>query len=140
VDESRLSEARVKLYVHTRSNAFKTVEEYVTLGHRIQNQETEEYLAALRKIWHLFIQEPQGIPGDDFEKDINYSSMLCQKLYFSIELQPGKKEPKVKTYAPTWNYVRSEQETIENYEEIFRLCNHPWGEEGKYKSIFTDAL
>ncbi|OAA34867.1 P450 monooxygenase [Metarhizium rileyi] len=140
VDEAHLSEARVKLYIHTRSNSFNTVRKYVTLGGIINDEETKTYLDKLHPIWHLLLQQPEGPVDDDFEKPINDSSMLCQKLYFSFELQPGKDFPNVKTYLPTWNYVRSDEETIQNYEEIFRLCGHPWGEEGVYKKIFTDAF
>ncbi|KAI1121485.1 tryptophan dimethylallyltransferase-domain-containing protein [Nemania abortiva] len=139
-DEACLSEARVKIYLHTRSNTFKTVREYVTLRGELCDQETEEGLEILRDIWHLWLQEPDGISGEDFEKPLNDASMLCQKLYFSIELQPGEDVPKVKSYLPTWNYVRSDEETISNYEKIFRKCGHVWGENGRYGQIFTAAF
>ncbi|KAF5125089.1 Indole diterpene prenyltransferase ltmF [Metarhizium anisopliae] len=140
VDDAHLSDARVKLYIHTRSNSFKTVRKYVTLGGKINDEETNQYLEKLQPIWHLLLQEPEGPVDEDFEKPINDSSMLCQKLYFSFELQPGRDFPNVKTYLPTWNYVRTDEETIANYQEIFQICGHPWGEEGRYKKIFTDAF
>lgn len=113
---------------------------YVSLGGKINDEETNQYLEKLQPIWHLLLQEPEGPVDEDFEKPINDSSMLCQKLYFSFELQPGRDFPNVKTYLPTWNYVRTDEETIANYQEIFQICGHPWGEEGRYKKIFTDAL
>nr|AFO69285.1 aromatic prenyl transferase [Periglandula ipomoeae] len=140
VDEAHLSQARVKLYVHSRSNAFSTVQKYVTLGGRICDEETQKGLKILRSIWHLLLQEPEGILDDEFEKPLNDSSMLCQKLYFSFELRPGRDFPKVKTYLPTWNYVRSDEETIRNYAAVFRICTHPWGEDGVYGKIFEDAF
>lgn len=140
LDEAHLSEARVKLYINTRSNSFNTVRKYVTLDGKIDDDETNKGLSILRSIWHLLLQEPEGIVDDDFEKPLNDSFILCQKLYFSIELQPGADFPKVKSYLPTWNYVRSDEETIRNYEEIFRICEHPWGQDGRYGKIFTDAL
>ncbi|KAI1082127.1 P450 monooxygenase [Whalleya microplaca] len=140
VDETQLSDARVKLYVHTRSNCFNTVYNYVTLGGQLCDEETNNGLAILRSIWHLLLQEPGGSIENDYEKPVNDASILCQKLYFSFELQPGKEFPKVKTYLPTWNYVRSDEETVLNYEEIFRKCHHPWGDEGRYGKIFTDAF
>ncbi|KAI0600759.1 tryptophan dimethylallyltransferase-domain-containing protein [Biscogniauxia sp. FL1348] len=140
VDETRLSDARVKIYVHTRSNSFNTVYNYVTLGGQLCDEETTKGLTILRSIWHLLLQENDESIDDDYEKPVNDSSMLCQKLYFSFELQPGKEFPRVKTYLPTWNYVRSDEETILNYEEAFRKCHHPWGEEGRYGKIFTDAF
>ncbi|KAH8897619.1 P450 monooxygenase [Thozetella sp. PMI_491] len=139
-DEAHLSEARIKLYLHTRSNAFKTVREYVTLRGELHDEKTNKGLKVLRDIWHLLLQEPEGISGEDFEKPLNDASMLCQKLYFSIEIQPGKDLPEVKSYLPTWNYARSDQETIKNYEQVFRKCGHPWGENGKYGDIFTAAF
>ncbi|KAL7626882.1 hypothetical protein AAE478_003656 [Parahypoxylon ruwenzoriense] len=140
VDETRLSDARVKLYVHTRSNSFNTVHNYVTLGGRLCDEETNNGLTILRSIWHLLLQELDGSIDNDYEKPLNDASILCQKLYFSFELQPGKEFPMVKTYLPTWNYVRSDEETILNYEEVFRKCHHPWGKEGRYGKIFTDAF
>jgi hypothetical protein len=41
---------------------------------------------------------------------------------------------------PTWNYVRSDEETVKNYEEVFRRCGHEWGQEGRYRKVFESAL
>nr|QIA15787.1 aromatic prenyl transferase [Epichloe bromicola] len=140
VDDSHLSNARVKLYVHTRSSSFNTVKNYVTLGGAICDEETQKGLGILRSIWHLLLQEPEGISDDGFDKPVNDSSMLCQKLYFGFELRPGRDFPQVKTYVPTWNYLRSDGETIRNYEAIFQACDHPWGEDGTYGKMFQDAF
>ncbi|ERF69448.1 hypothetical protein EPUS_07852 [Endocarpon pusillum Z07020] len=76
-------------------------------------------LAILRDIWHLLLQEPEGV-NDDYNKPINDGTLLCQRTYFSFELRPGRELPEVKTYLPTWNYVRSDVETVQNYEEVCR--------------------
>ncbi|KFH44067.1 Ent-kaurene oxidase-like protein [Hapsidospora chrysogenum ATCC 11550] len=136
VNETSLPDARVKFYVHARSNSFNTVRDYVTLGGRLQDESTLKGLAILRDIWHLLLQEPEGAVDDDFEKPLNDSSIFCQRLYFSFEMRPGRKVPEVKTYLPTWNYVRSDEETVKNYEEVFRRCGHAWGEEGRYREVF----
>nr|Q15FB3.1 RecName: Full=Indole diterpene prenyltransferase ltmF; AltName: Full=Lolitrem B biosynthesis cluster 2 protein F [Epichloe festucae var. lolii]ABF20224.1 aromatic prenyl transferase [Epichloe festucae var. lolii]AGN73079.1 aromatic prenyl transferase [Epichloe hybrida]AVA32104.1 IdtF [Epichloe hybrida] len=140
VDDAHLSNARVKLYVHTMSSSFNTVKNYVTLGGAIWDEQTQKGLGILQSIWHLLLQEPEGISDNGFDKPVNDSSMLCQKLYFSFELRPGTDFPQVKTYVPTWNYLRTDGETIQNYEAIFRACDHPWGEDRTYGKIFQDAF
>lgn len=139
VDEASLSDARVKLYVYTLSNSFETVRDYVTLGGRLQDETTLKGLDILHDIWHLLLQEPEGV-NDDYNKPVNDGSILCQKLYFSFEMRPGRELPEVKSYVPTWNYVRSDAETVQNYEEVFRRCGYEWGEEGRYKKLFESAL
>lgn len=139
VDEAGLSDARVKLYVYTLNNSFNTVRDYVTLGGRLQDEITLKGLTILRDIWHLLLQEPEGV-DDDYNKPINDGTILCQRTYFSFELRPGRELPEVKTYLPTWNYVRSDVETVQNYEEVFRRCGYEYGKEGKYKELFENAL
>nr|BAM84051.1 aromatic prenyl transferase [Tolypocladium album] len=139
VDEAGLSDARVKLYVHTENNSFNTVRDYITLGGRLQDETTLKGLAILKDIWHLMLQEPDGT-DDDYNKPVNDSTMLCQRAYFSFEMRPGRELPEVKTYLPTWNYVRTDLETIQNYEEVFRRCGFEWGKESKYKELFERAF
>ncbi|RYP42591.1 hypothetical protein DL767_000115 [Monosporascus sp. MG133] len=140
VDEASLSDARVKVYVHVRSNSFNTVRDYVTLGGRLQDKTTLKGLAILRDIWHLLLQEPEGIVDDDYNRPLNDSSIFCQMLYFSIEMRPGREFPEVKTYLPTWNYVRSDKATVQNYEEVFRKCGYEWGQEGRYRKVFESSF
>ncbi|KAF4585498.1 Aromatic prenyl transferase [Ophiocordyceps camponoti-floridani] len=140
VDEREMSDARIKIYVHSRNNSLNTVRDYVTLGGLIQDETKLSGLQQLSKIWHLLLQEPEGIPDDDYDKPFSGDSALYQKLYFSFELRPGKKLPEVKTYLPTWHYVRTDEETVGNYEEIFRLCGQPWGKEGAYRKLFESAF
>ncbi|KAM4059007.1 tryptophan dimethylallyltransferase domain-containing protein [Hirsutella rhossiliensis] len=140
VDEANMADARVKLYVHTRNNSFNTVRDYLTLGGRLQDKRTLDGLDALRKIWHLLLQEPEGITDDDYDKPLYSGSVFYQKAYFSFELRPNSELPEVKTYLPTWHYVRSDEETVQNYEEIFRLCGQEWGQDGRYKMVFEDAF
>ncbi|GAB0138305.1 aromatic prenyl transferase [Epichloe bromicola] len=82
VDDSHLSNARVKLYVHTRSSSFNTVKNYVTLGGAICDEETQKGLGILRSIWHLLLQEPEGISNDGFDKPVNDSSMLSKAIFW----------------------------------------------------------
>ncbi|KYK60559.1 aromatic prenyl transferase [Drechmeria coniospora] len=140
VDEAGLANARVKLYVHSKSNSFNTVREYVTIGGRLKDEATRKSLEVLHEIWPLLLQEPEGLPDDDFDKPLKDASMFFQKLYFSFELRPGCEHPEVKTYLPTWNYVRSDEETVQNYSAVFRKCGYEWGQEGKYKAVFEDAF
>jgi len=110
----------------------------VTLGGRLEDETTLKGLEILREFWHLLLQEPEGIPDDDYNKPLNYPAV--QSLYFSFEMRPGDAYPEVKTYLPTWNYQRNDQETVNNYEEVFRRCGQAWGHEGRYKKAFESAL
>ncbi|POR31661.1 Dimethylallyl tryptophan synthase [Tolypocladium paradoxum] len=139
VDEASLSDARVKIYVYTWNNSFNTVRDYVTLGGLLQDKTTLKGLAILRDIWHLLLQEPEGL-DDDYNKPVNDNSIFYQKLYFSFEMRPGREFPEVKTYLPTWNYVRSDEATVQNYEEIFRKCGYELGDKGRYRKLFESAF
>nr|AFO69304.1 aromatic prenyl transferase [Aciculosporium take] len=140
VDEAHLSEARVKIYYHSMSNSFRTVQRHITLGGKVQDEERLKGLEMLRSIWHLFVQRPEGIPDDDFETARKDSSILPHKLYFCLELRPGDDVPIVKAHLPVWNYIGSDEEAIRNYEANFRMVQHPWGEAGTYGKVFRDAF
>ncbi|KAG6038915.1 hypothetical protein E4U41_003533 [Claviceps citrina] len=140
VKEAQLSGARVKIYVSTKSNAFRTVQNYVTLGGKLRDEETIKYLQQLHSVWHLLLQNPEGIPDDEVETPPTNISPFGHKLYFGIELRPGEKSPAIKTYIPTWMYARSDVETIRNYEAVFRALGHPWGEDGVYGKVFREVF
>ncbi|KOS19887.1 7-dimethylallyltryptophan synthase [Escovopsis weberi] len=135
VEEGNLSSARVKIYLTTPTNSFNTAREYITLGGRINNATTKKYLILLQRVWHLLLQDPE-------DRDDEYETPVLDnlKLYFSIELKPGMKVPEVKSYVPTWKYVKSDKETVQNYQRIFREIGHPWGAEGRYQDIYEDAF
>ncbi|KJZ72998.1 hypothetical protein HIM_07570 [Hirsutella minnesotensis 3608] len=139
-NEADLADARIKLYVHTRSNSFDTLRDYMTLGGRLQDERTLKGLELLHKIWHLLLQQPQAFDNDQFEAPFSDGNAFYQKLYFCFELRPSKELPEVKSYVPTWHYVRSDDETVQNYEEIFRACGQKWGNDGLYRRIFEDAF
>ncbi|KAM4067302.1 tryptophan dimethylallyltransferase domain-containing protein [Hirsutella rhossiliensis] len=138
VDEASLSNARVKLYVVSANNSFNAVRDYITLGGRFQNKVILKGLALLQDIWHLLLQEPEGIVNDDYNKRPNHCSPMS--LYINFEIRPDTKLPEVKIYLPLWNYVRSDEEAVNNYEEVFRRCGYEWGKEGMYWKAFESAL
>ncbi|KAK7955215.1 Indole diterpene prenyltransferase ltmF [Apiospora saccharicola] len=137
-----LAQARIKLYVNAASNAFHTVRDVVTLGGRRADQATAEYLATLRQVWHLLINEPRGLPVDDegWEKPLKDPRLMSQRLYFSFELRSGMALPEVKTYLPTWNYAQTDEQIVRNYDEVFRLCGSEWGEGGRYRTAFESTF
>nr|AGN73100.1 aromatic prenyl transferase-like protein [Epichloe aotearoae] len=142
VDEADLSEARVKLYVHTRDNSFNTVRDYVTLGGRITDETTLEGLGVLRELWHMLLQKPEGIPDEGYDAPFSDKEGFAayQKLYFGFELRPSRELPEVKSYLPTWHYVKSDDVAVDNYEEVFRRCGQDWGHNSKYRKMFEEAF
>ncbi|KHN93999.1 aromatic prenyl transferase [Metarhizium album ARSEF 1941] len=132
-------DARVKLYVNTTSNSFNTVRQCMTLSGRRQDEMTLKGLEVLRSIWHLLLQEEQEV-ADDYEKPVNDASKLVMKLFFCLEITPGKDLPDVKLHVPIFNYLKSDREALCNIEDIFRKCNQEWAANGKYRETFESAF
>nr|BBD84645.1 putative prenyltransferase [Cordana terrestris] len=139
VPESMLPSARIKVYVHTMSNSFKTVRDYVTLGGRRADLATLQGLSKLRDIWHLLLGEPNGI-DEDFNKPLTGFSPMQHRLYFSYEMKPGNSDPAVKVYIPVQNYAPNDDAIVQNYEANFRQCGWPWGKDGAYRNVIESSL
>lgn len=140
VPESDLPSARIKVYVQTMTNSFQTVRDYVTLGGRRTDSATMEGLSRLRDIWHLFLDEANGIQDEDWNKPLTGCSPMQHRLYFSYEMKPENSDPVVKVYIPVQNYAPDDETVVQNYETIFRQWGWPWGKEGTYRSVVESVL
>ncbi|EFY87829.1 aromatic prenyl transferase [Metarhizium acridum CQMa 102] len=139
VKEEDLHGARVKMYLHTTTNSFNTVRQCLTLGGRRQDETTIKGLETLRTIWHLMIQEKDEV-ADDYEKPVNDAAQQAMKLFLSLEITPGRDLPEVKLYVPVFTYMKSDAETVENFEIMLEKCNQEWASSGKYRDMFETAF
>ncbi|KAG8420629.1 hypothetical protein J3459_010887 [Metarhizium acridum] len=139
VKEEDLHGARVKMYLHTTTNSFNTVRQCLTLGGRRQDETTVKGLETLRTIWHLMIQEKDEV-ADDYEKPVNDAAQQAMKLFLSLEITPGRDLPEVKLYVPVFTYMKSDAETVENFEIMLEKCNQEWASSGKYRDMFETAF
>ncbi|KAK9440235.1 hypothetical protein VB005_04856 [Metarhizium brunneum] len=139
VDEEDLHRARVKMYIHTTTNSFNTVRQCLTLGGRRRDETTMKGLETLKTIWHLMMQEKDQV-ADDYEKPVNDAVQQAMKLFFSLEITPGKDLPEVKLYVPVFAYMKSDADTVENFEIMLKQCNQEWASSGRYRDMFETAL
>ncbi|KAL2293555.1 hypothetical protein FJTKL_05423 [Diaporthe vaccinii] len=140
VPENKLPSARIKVYVHTMTNSFKTVRKWVTMGGRLKDAATLQQLSRLREIWHLLLGESNGLPDEEFNKPLSGFSPMQHRLYFSYEMKAGNSNPAVKVYTPVQNYATDDDEVVQNYEANFRQCGWPLGEDGTYRRIIEGAF
>lgn len=139
VDAEDLHRARVKMYIHTTTNSFNTVRQCLTLGGRRRDETTMKGLETLRTIWHLMMQEKDQV-ADDYEKPVNDAVQQAMKLFFSLEITPGKDLPEVKLYVPVFAYMKSDADTVDNFEIMLKQCNQEWASSGRYRDMFETAL
>lgn len=138
--ESKQPSARIKVYVHTMSNSFKTVRDYVTLGGRLTDHDTLEGLGRLRGMWHLMMGEPEGINDEEWNKPLGGASFMQHRLYIGYEMKAGNSPPAVKVYAPLGSYHPSDSACIDNFKGVFRQCGWPMGKEGAFRKVVESAL
>ncbi|KAI1121483.1 aromatic prenyl transferase [Nemania abortiva] len=139
VEEAQGNRGRFKIYVHSTSNSFNTIRQCLTLSGRLRDKTTLKGLEVLRSIWHLLLQEKEEI-SDDFEKPVNDPAAMVMKVFFCLELTPGKDLPEVKLHVPIFNYLENDGEALENFEKIFIKCDQKWALNGKYRDMLETAL
>lgn len=133
--------ARVKLYTRTESNTMDNVRDHVTLGGRRSDETTLKGLEVLSEIWHLLLDEPQGLADPSISKPVNDPTNAWHtSIIYSWEVQPGKELPEVKVYVPLWQYSRSNKSIASNLEKVFKKQGWSWGTDGTYKRLLVDAL
>ncbi|KEY72236.1 hypothetical protein S7711_00235 [Stachybotrys chartarum IBT 7711] len=138
--DSEVTKARLKVYMRRKSTAFSVVRDAVTLGGRLDDAETLKGLELLREIWHLMLDEPDGIKDDDWSKPPNDPENEHWGIALGIELTPGKPRPQVKVYVPAWQYARSDAAMVDNMKRIFQGRSWQWGENNRYGEMLEAAF
>ncbi|KAK7754512.1 hypothetical protein SLS62_003532 [Diatrype stigma] len=133
--------ARVKLYTRTESNTMDNVRNHVTLGGRRNDETTLKGLEVLSEVWHLLLDEPQGLADPSVSKPVNDPTNIWHtSIIYSWEVQPRKALPDVKVYVPLWQYSRSNRAIAQNLEKVFEKQGWSWGIDGTYRRLLVDAF
>lgn len=136
--------SRIKIYAATAENSWSVVRNFITLGGRRKDHATMEGLGHLADIWHLLLNEPDGIigiadKGEDWNKFGRMSSLGLGILY-SFDIIPESPLPEVKVQVPIFDYARSPESIIHNIEHVFKMQQWSWWERGQFEELIREAL
>lgn len=118
IDCTDPSTARVKLYMATDTARFDYIRTAMTLSGRLNDEFTTRGMEILRGIWHLLLDEPEGI-SEDWNKPRNKLPNALPGVFVSYEIRAGAELPDVKVYVPMWLYHRSDEAVAKNLDRIF---------------------
>ncbi|KAE9362829.1 aromatic prenyltransferase [Stipitochalara longipes BDJ] len=88
------SESRLKIYAKTHDTSFANVRDIFTLGGQLRNSSTLDGLEALERFWKQLL-----LLREDWN---DHESQSAEFLHFKFEFSPGKLEPDIKIYVPSW--------------------------------------
>ncbi|PGH18128.1 hypothetical protein AJ79_00756 [Helicocarpus griseus UAMH5409] len=142
VDPTKHKDARVKCYLHTSSNTFAVVRDVLTLGGRLNDETTLKRVEALRSIWPLLLNEPEGenIADDNWSKPQRFSKTGYSGMQYTMEITPGKPIPDSKVYIPLFQYAETPEIAEKNFESILTKLGHEWGSSGKYRDAMKEVF
>ncbi|PMD38624.1 aromatic prenyltransferase [Hyaloscypha variabilis F] len=86
--------SRLEICAKTHDTSFANVRDVFTLGGRLKGSSTVEGLKALERFWRSLL-----LLREDWD---DYESQSAEFLYFGFEVCPGKEQPDVKIYVPSW--------------------------------------
>ncbi|EFQ32811.1 aromatic prenyltransferase [Colletotrichum graminicola M1.001] len=113
------SKARVKVYARTTSNSKSVLADVFTLGGTQTDEATLKGVEAAEKVWHLLLDEPQGMAPDQ-RKDARDMKNLHKGICFAFELKQGVERIDIKAHLPWGQTARSDFQTIENFAQVLR--------------------
>lgn len=110
--------ARVKLCMATDTARFDHIRTAMTLSGRLDDEYTRKGMEILGDVWHLLLDEPDGI-RPDWNKPQNKLDNALPGVFVSYEIRAGIEVPNVKVCVPMWLYHRSDEAVAENLEQVF---------------------
>ncbi|OTB18202.1 hypothetical protein K445DRAFT_55288 [Daldinia sp. EC12] len=132
--------SRVKVYVHRKTCTFATARDVITLGGRLSGEAILKKVAILRSIWHLLLNEPDGIPEDKIDtwsKQERAPGATFSGVLFSVDLAAGKKQPDIKIYVPVFQYAEHTETSFRNTNAVLKAVDHEWGQTGRFNEVAT---
>ncbi|OHF02574.1 aromatic prenyltransferase [Colletotrichum orchidophilum] len=119
VDCIEPNKARVKVYARTNSNAKSVLADVFTLGGAQTDEATLKGVETAEKIWHLLLDEPQGMAADQ-KKDARDMQNLHKGMCFAFELKPGAERVDIKVHLPWGQTASSDTQTMKNFAQVLR--------------------
>jgi hypothetical protein len=150
VDPTVHKNARVKVYLHTSSNAFEVVRDVMTLGGRLTDETSLKRVEMLRDLWPLLRNEKPGEGPDPIAEPEAYDAWHktdrltgtpLSGLQYNVEICPNKPGLETKCYVPLFQHTRSAQESEAAMERVLDRLGHEWGSQtAKYRNCVAAAL
>lgn len=135
-------DARVKIYLAVSSNSWDVMEDVMTLGGRLSDEQTLESLEILRSIYPLLRDEDEAAktPDHTWSKPDRIPGTQFSGLQVTVELNPGRKVPEMKVYVPTFQYARSTKVALRNYQKVLEKLGLDWGHDSKFEESMKTIL
>ncbi|KFA56003.1 hypothetical protein S40293_03995 [Stachybotrys chartarum IBT 40293] len=101
-----IRDSRLKLYYRDRRTTFASVQDNMTLGSQLDNDDLQMGLNRLRRLWHFLFAI------DEFSDDasLRYDSHRTAGILYNVEFHLRGKAPKVKIYIPVRHYGESDRQ------------------------------
>lgn len=71
-------------------------------------------METLEKIWHILLDEPQGMTENQNKEPLNVHP-LHQGICFVFEMRPGSEHIDVKVHVPFGNYHRKDLDAVRDF-------------------------
>ena len=142
IDCIRPRDARVKIYLAVTSNSWDVVQDVMTLGGRLSDEQAFESIEILRSIYPLLRDEVEAeeMRDDSWSKPDRIPGTQFSGLQMSIELSPSRKFPEIKLYVPTFQYARSTEVALSNYQQVLEKLCLDWGCDGKFEESIKTIM
>jgi DMATS type aromatic prenyltransferase len=124
------STARIKIYAKTHDTSFISVKNAFTLGGQLNSSGTAEGLKALEEFWRCLM-----LLREDWDDDEDQSAEF---LYFGFEIAPGRNDPDIKLYVPSWTCGIDKTGLTRGLSKYFK--EKGWSVASSYKSDIREIL
>ncbi len=124
------SKARIRIYTKTHNTSFANVQDIYTLGGQLNSIEVTARLKALKEFWTSLLILP-----DDWDE---YEDQSAETLYFGFEIIPGRKDPDVEVFVPSWSCGVDRMGLTRGLSRYFK--ERGWDVGGKYKGDIQEVL
>jgi DMATS type aromatic prenyltransferase len=124
------AKSRLKIYAKTHDTSFSNIQNAFSLGGQRTGPQVTEGLRALERFWKslLFL-------GEDWN---DHESQSTEFLYFGVEILPGKQEPQVEVYVPSWTLGIDKMGLTMGLGRYFR--EQGWDVGSSYKTEIREIL
>ncbi|KAL2270581.1 hypothetical protein VTJ83DRAFT_2765 [Remersonia thermophila] len=150
VDPTVEKGARVKVYLHTSSNAFEVVRDVMTLGGRLTDESALKRVEILRDLWPLLRNEKPGEGPDPvaepeaweaWHKTDRLTGTPLSGLQYNVEICPNKPDLETKCYVPLFQHTSNAAESEVAMEKVLDRLGHEWGSNtSKYRHCVAAAF
>jgi DMATS type aromatic prenyltransferase len=124
------SSSRLKIYAKTHDASFSNLLNTFTLGGTSDSPYTTGSIKALERFWKSVL-----LLGDDWS---DYDSQSAEFLYFCFEISPGKSEPEITVYVPSWTLGIDKTGLTRGLRRCFRELGCDAGR--SYKGVVLNLL